>query len=51
MNGDENEITIGMSHILTDGEGFLQYLYLLASLYNGQTPLFHWRIAEIFRLF
>ncbi len=40
MNGDENEITIGMSHILTDGEGFLQYLYLLASLYNGQPPSF-----------
>lgn len=29
-------VTIGMSHILTDGAGFLQYLYLLAALYNGQ---------------
>lgn len=25
-----------MSHILADGEGFLQYLYLLAELYNGK---------------
>lgn len=24
-----------MSHILSDGSGFLQYVYLLASLYNG----------------
>lgn len=30
-------IVFGMSHILTDAEGFLQYLYLLAALYNGQT--------------
>lgn len=29
-------IVFGMSHILTDAEGFLQYLYLLAALYNGQ---------------
>lgn len=28
-------LTIGMSHALTDGAGFLQYLYLLASIYNG----------------
>ena len=27
-------VTIGMSHILTDGEGFLQFLYLLSLLYN-----------------
>lgn len=30
-------VTVGMSHILTDGKGFLQYLYLLAALYNGQS--------------
>lgn len=28
-------VVIIMSHLLADGEGFLQYLYLLASLYNG----------------
>lgn len=27
-----------MSHILADGVGFLQYLYLLVSLYNGEPP-------------
>lgn len=27
-------VTVGISHILTDGEGFLQYLYLLSRLYN-----------------
>ena len=27
-------VTIGMSHILTDGNGFLQYLYLLSSVYH-----------------
>ncbi len=31
-------IVIGMSHILSDGAGFLQYLYLLAALYNGASP-------------
>lgn len=31
-------IVIGMSHILSDGAGFLQYLYLLAALYNGTPP-------------
>lgn len=30
-------VIVGMSHILTDGRGFLQYLYLLAALYNGQS--------------
>lgn len=30
-------IVFGMSHILTDANGFLQYLYLLAALYNGKT--------------
>lgn len=30
--------TIGMSHVLTDGAGFLQYLYLLTSIYNGRVP-------------
>lgn len=32
--GDQCLITVGMSHILTDGAGFLQYLYLLCALYN-----------------
>lgn len=27
-------VTIGMSHILTDGNGFLQFLYLLSALYR-----------------
>lgn len=31
-------VIIGMSHILTDGAGFLQYLYLLSGLYNGKSP-------------
>jgi len=31
----ETKLILGMSHILSDGAGFLQYLYLLASLYNG----------------
>lgn len=29
-------IVVGISHILCDGKGFLQYLYLLADLYNGR---------------
>lgn len=29
-----NQVIIGMSHILSDGAGFLQYIYLLTSLYN-----------------
>lgn len=33
---EEHTLVIAaMSHILTDGQGFLQYLYLLAALYNG----------------
>lgn len=28
-------VSFAMSHILSDGRGFLQYLYLLAALYNG----------------
>lgn len=32
--GEQDIVTFGMSHILTDAEGFLQYLYLLAMLYN-----------------
>lgn len=36
---ERQEVVIaGMSHILTDGEGFLQYLYLLAALYNEESP-------------
>ena len=37
----KDTVLIGMSHILTDGNGFLQYLYLLASLYNGKSPAVH----------
>lgn len=33
--GQQNTVTFCMSHILTDGAGFLEYLYLLASLYSG----------------
>ena len=33
---DHDLVLIVMSHILSDGEGFLQYLYLLAALYNGK---------------
>lgn len=29
-------VSVIMSHILADGEGFLQYLYLLAAIYNGR---------------
>lgn len=32
------QITVVMSHLLADGDGFLQYLYLLAALYNGKEP-------------
>ena len=35
--GKKDTMIIGLSHILSDGEGFLQYLYLLAALYNGET--------------
>jgi len=35
---NNGELIIGVSHILCDGKGFLQYLYLLASLYNGAEP-------------
>ena len=37
----KDTVLIGISHILTDGNGFLQYLYLLASLYNGKSPAVH----------
>lgn len=33
---DHDFVIIAMSHILSDGEGFLQYLYLLAAFYNGK---------------
>lgn len=33
---DHDLVVIIMSHILSDGEGFLQYLYLLSALYNGK---------------
>lgn len=38
LNEEEKKVIVGISHILTDGEGFLQYLYLLSFLYNGHTP-------------
>lgn len=31
-----NNIVIAMSHLLSDGEGFKQYLYFLSALYNGE---------------
>lgn len=34
--GEMEQVVIIMSHILSDGNGFLQYLYLLAALYNGE---------------
>lgn len=33
---DTEDITVGMSHILADGSGFLQYLYLLSAIYNEE---------------
>lgn len=33
-DGRGNKMTITMSHILTDGSGFKQYLYLLSDCYN-----------------
>lgn len=32
------KIIFCMSHILSDGAGFLQYIYLLTALYNGACP-------------
>lgn len=37
-NGAQEFVTVIMSHILADGAGFLQYLYLLASLYHSGLP-------------
>ena len=31
-----DDIIVGISHILTDAQGFLQILYLLSALYNGE---------------
>lgn len=31
-------LTAGMSHVLSDGAGLLQLLYLLAAIYNGSPP-------------
>lgn len=31
-----DQVIVVMSHILADGEGFLQYLYLLAAFYNDE---------------
>lgn len=35
---EHDNVVIVMSHILADGQGFLQYLYLLAEIYNGSQP-------------
>lgn len=46
----EEKLTIGMSHILTDGSGFLQYLYLLSAIYNAEksdTELKNYRDIKI----
>lgn len=37
-NGAGDRVTVAMSHLLSDGAGFLQYLYLLAAIYNGDPP-------------
>jgi NRPS condensation-like uncharacterized protein/uncharacterized membrane protein YdjX (TVP38/TMEM64 family) len=37
-NKTNNVLTIGISHILCDGTGFLQYLYLLSYCYNHKDP-------------
>lgn len=34
----KTELIIAISHLLADGAGFVQYLYLLAALYNGSCP-------------
>ena len=36
--GDRELVIAVMSHVLADGAGFLQYLYLLAAFYNGNQP-------------
>lgn len=36
--GGHWRVTAVMSHLLADGAGFLQYLYLLSALYNGKQP-------------
>lgn len=40
QEGGKSSMLIGMSHILSDGAGFLQYLYLLSALYNGDPVTF-----------
>lgn len=36
-HGDDlDNMVLGMSHILADGRGFLQYLYLLSAFYNEE---------------
>lgn len=35
LRGEESKVILCMSHILSDGAGFLQYIYLLTALYNG----------------
>jgi NRPS condensation-like uncharacterized protein/uncharacterized membrane protein YdjX (TVP38/TMEM64 family) len=37
-NQTNDVLTIGISHILCDGAGFLQYLYLLSHCYNHKEP-------------
>jgi NRPS condensation-like uncharacterized protein len=38
VNNEGNKLVIGMSHILSDGKGFLQYLYLMTAFYNQKQP-------------
>jgi len=35
---DADSIIVGMSHVLSDGIGLEQYVYLLAAAYNGNLP-------------
>lgn len=35
-----NILVFAMSHILSDGKGFLQYLYLLTGLYHGREQIY-----------
>lgn len=41
VNDRHGFMIIGISHILSDGRGFLQYLYLLSDLYNRKLGTIH----------
>jgi len=38
---DNDSMIFGISHVLSDGAGMLQYLALLADAYNGPLPRYH----------